>query len=58
MSKDNPAWEGKIVIARYGPDGKVIATSVSNTRQTRDAAYPYLLNETDLGADFAAGRTR
>ncbi|MGG6382449.1 DNA sulfur modification protein DndB [Paenarthrobacter sp. NEAU-H11] len=42
MSRKNPEWVGKILIEQYGPEG-VTGTSVSNTSQTRNAAYGYLI---------------
>ena len=50
MSRDNPNWVGKIAIEIYGPNGPTGKTSLSNTRQTRDAAYQYLLEVTDLNS--------
>lgn len=42
MSRDNPAWLGKILIETYGPSG-VTGHKISNTRDTRQAAYDYLV---------------
>jgi hypothetical protein len=42
MSRDNPAWQGKILIAAFDNKGKQVGWSLSSTRQTRDAAYAYL----------------
>jgi hypothetical protein len=50
MSRENPAWLGKIAIEVYGPSGATGKTSLSNTRQTRDAAYQYLLEVSDLNS--------
>lgn len=50
MSRENPAWLGKIAIEIYGPNGPTGKTSLSNTRQTRDAAYQYLLEVAELNA--------
>jgi hypothetical protein len=43
MARSNPAWVGKIVMEKYGPNGP-IGTKISNTRETRDAAYEYVLS--------------
>jgi hypothetical protein len=48
MSRENPTWVGKVLIERWGPEG-VTGLNLSNTRQTRQAAYQYLLDETGLG---------
>ena len=50
MSRENPAWLGKIAIEIYGPNGPTGKTSLSNTRQTRDAAYQYLLEVAELNS--------
>jgi hypothetical protein len=47
MDRDNPAWQGKIMIASYDAEGKP-AWSVSSTRQTREAAYQYLCDVAGL----------
>ena len=50
MSRSNPEWVGKIAIEIYGPNGPTGKTSLSNTRQTRDAAYQYLLEVAELNS--------
>ncbi len=50
MSRENPAWVGKIAIEVYGPNGATGKTSLSNTRQTRDAAYQYMLEVAELNS--------
>lgn len=47
MSRQNPDWVGKILIEQYGPNG-VTGTTVSNTSQTRNAAYGYLLEMMEI----------
>jgi hypothetical protein len=42
LSRDNPNWIGKILIEFYGPTG-VAGHKISNTRDTRRAAYDYLV---------------
>ena len=42
MSRFNPDWEGKILIQQFDSDGKPKGSTISSTRQTRDAAYHYL----------------
>lgn len=49
MSRKNPEWIGKILIEQYGPTG-VTGTSLSNTSQTRNAAYGYLLEIMEVQA--------
>jgi hypothetical protein len=43
MSRNNPDWVGKILIEKYGPTGP-IGHKISNTRDTRRAAYDYLVS--------------
>lgn len=50
MSRDNPEWIGKVLIADYGPEG-LKGYILNNTRQTREAAYKHLLEAAGLG-DF------
>jgi hypothetical protein len=38
----NPNWRGRILIRKFNQDGSPAGWSLSNTRQTRDAAYSYL----------------
>jgi hypothetical protein len=38
----NPAWQGKILIEKFGSDGQSKGWSLSSTRQTREAAYQYV----------------
>jgi hypothetical protein len=38
----NPDWRGKILVEKF-KDGKPTGWSLSSTRQTRDAAYHYLV---------------
>lgn len=42
-SDGNPDWQGKILIQQFDPNGKPKGWSLSSTRQTRDAAYHYLV---------------
>jgi hypothetical protein len=42
MSRDNPDWQGKILIKQFNQDGTPTGWTISSTRQTRDAAYNYL----------------
>ena len=45
MARANPAWEGKILIQKFDPvTGDPKGSTLSSTRQTRDAAYGYLKN--------------
>jgi hypothetical protein len=41
MSRENPDWQGKILIEGYSKNGEK-TWSLSSTRQTREAAYNYL----------------
>jgi hypothetical protein len=43
MDRDNPAWHGKVLIRKFDQDGNPKGWSLSSTRQTRDAAYHYLM---------------
>src|SRR6266566_167345 len=47
MNRNNPAWRGKVLTETWGPDG-LTGYSMSNTRQTRDAAFKYMLEVTGL----------
>src|SRR6266704_3762585 len=47
MHRNNPAWRGKVLTETWGPDG-LTGYSLSNTRQTRDAAFKYMLEVTGL----------
>ncbi len=42
-SAGNPDWHGKILIQQYDSAGNSKGWSLSSTRQTRDAAYHYLV---------------
>ena len=42
MSRDNPAWRGKILIQQFDANGKPSGYSLSSTRQIRESAYAYL----------------
>lgn len=42
MSRENPAWRGKILVEQYDPVGRKTGYALSSTRQTREAAYAYL----------------
>jgi hypothetical protein len=44
----NPAWHGKILIQQFDQAGKSNGWSLSSTRQTREAAYHYLVKETGI----------
>jgi hypothetical protein len=45
MSRDNPAWQGKILLQKFDQNGEVTGWGVSNTRGSRDAAYAYLIEQ-------------
>ncbi len=42
LDKDNPAWQGKILVQGLDRKTKTMTWGISNTRQTRQAAYDYL----------------
>ncbi len=42
MSKLNPKWENLILVPRFDRHGNQTGVVISNTRQTRDAAYSYI----------------
>ena len=44
----NPDWYGKILIQTFDPDGNSKGWSLSSTRQTRDAAYHYLVQKSEV----------
>lgn len=44
----NPDWRGKILVQKFDKDGAAAGWGLSSTRQTRDAAYYYLLFKTGL----------
>jgi hypothetical protein len=48
MDRENPAWQGAILIKGLAADGETVTWSLSSTRQTREAAYLYLLDITGL----------
>jgi hypothetical protein len=48
MDRANPSWRGKVLVRRFDQEGNMVAWSVSSTRQTRDAAYYYLLDVAGL----------
>jgi hypothetical protein len=52
MSLSNPKWVGTIVIQPFGPTGPIGKPKVSNTRDTRETAYKYLLSITPAASDF------
>jgi hypothetical protein len=56
MSRDNPQWIGKILIHTYGPTG-VTGLSLSNTRQTREAAYGYLVGVMGVSGFISSAKT-
>jgi len=39
----NPAWQGRILVRKFDDNGHPTGWSLSSTRQTRDAAYHYLV---------------
>jgi hypothetical protein len=45
VSEGNPDWRGKILIQTFDQTGKPTGWSVSSTRQTRDAAFHYLVEK-------------
>lgn len=51
MSKDNPAWRGRIETKKVAADGSV-SWAVSSTRQTRLSAYQYLRRIGGLEGDL------
>ncbi|ORA16399.1 ParB N-terminal domain-containing protein [Mycobacterium asiaticum] len=57
MSRNNPQWVGKILIEQYGPAG-VTGTSLSNTRQTRETAYSYLVEQAKVGPFIDKGTAK
>jgi hypothetical protein len=50
MDRDNPDWQGKILIRQFDQEGTPTGWTVSSTRQTRDAAYNYLRDIAGLKA--------
>jgi hypothetical protein len=44
FSKDNPAWRGKILVQGFDRKSRRQTWGISNTRQTRQAAYTYVLS--------------
>ena len=44
----NPDWQGKILVQQFDKDGNSKGWGLSSTRQTRDAAYYYLLAKSGL----------
>ena len=44
----NPEWYGMILVQKFGADGVHIGWSLSSTRQTRDAAYHYLVKKSGI----------
>lgn len=50
MSRDNPDWQGKILIRQFNQDGTEKGWTISSTRHTRDAAYNYLRGVSGLGS--------
>ena len=43
----NPGWQGKILVQKFDAKGQP-GWSLSSTRQTRDTAYRYLLEQSGL----------
>ncbi len=41
----NPGWHGKILVQKFDGHGKPQGWSLSSTRQTRDTAYHYILEQ-------------
>ena len=52
MSRGNPDWVGRIQIKKTKPDGST-ATSLMNTRQSRESAEEYLIQKSGLGSWIA-----
>jgi hypothetical protein len=50
MSRSNPAWRESIFVPRYNRDGQLRGWTLSSTRDTREAAYHYLLQLVQVGA--------
>ena len=44
----NPDWQGKILIRTFDSNGKPTGWSFSSTRQTRDAAFHYLVEKSGV----------
>ncbi|WP_158622343.1 DNA sulfur modification protein DndB [Corallococcus sp. CA047B] len=57
MSRENPEWIGKILIEQYDSNGKKLAPSLSNTRQTRQAALDYLVDIAGIRS-FLSGKSK
>ena len=51
MSQENPDWQGRILVKKFNQDGTLEKWVLSNTRQTRDAAYHYLVNRAGFQFD-------
>jgi hypothetical protein len=47
----NPDWQGKILIQQFDQSGNPRGWSLSSTRQTRDAAYHYLVSIAKVDLD-------
>jgi len=44
----NPAWKGSVLLQNYDKDGNPTTWGLSSTRQTRDAAYHYIIQMTEV----------
>ncbi len=51
LVEGNPDWHGKILIQQFDQTGKPNGWSLSSTRQTRDAAYHYLVQKAGLNVE-------
>jgi hypothetical protein len=54
LSRDNPDWVGKVLIVSN--EGSTVVKTLSNTRQTREAAYQYLCARAGVKLTGRAGR--
>jgi DNA-sulfur modification-associated len=45
MSRENPDWQGRILVRKFNSNGEFTGWSLSSTRQTRDAAFHQLVKQ-------------
>jgi hypothetical protein len=48
VSVGNPDWQRSILVPTFDPTGKPTGWSISSTRQTREAAFHYLVEKTGV----------
>jgi hypothetical protein len=54
----NPDWQGKILTRTFDSNGKPTGWSLSSTRQTRDAAFHYLVEKSGLAEKLARSSSK